>query len=546
MATFEVEKDGKRYQIDAPDKNAALKAVANIGKPSVVEDVAKALPSGMARGVIGMFGLPGDSKQLMGNIGDWVGDKMFGPADPKTRAETMAIRGGPGLTSRGISDAIGFKGYDPQTVPGQYAETIGEFAPAAIGGPSSFVKYGLIPAITSETAGQLTRGYPVEPYARVAGALIGPSIANAGRHLVTPFPTSPERAAAVDTLAAEGIAATAGQRTGSKALRFAEGEIGGHRAANMMEQQGEQFTGAILRRAGINENRATPEVIDHAFRRIGGEFDRLAANNQLSFDRQFSQDMLDTLTEYDSLVPSSLRAPIVEKVAKDIAAEVQGGAPMAGDRYQALRSRLDSAARSAAKDPQLSSALRDMKDSLDDAMERSIAATNPNDLGAWQEARRQYRNMIVIERAATGAGEAAAQGLISPAQLRNATVTKHGRRNYARGLGDFSDLAHAGETVMTPLPNSGTAGRLASRAFPAAAGGLAGALLTGDGYMGGLAAGLGATIGPAVAGRALMSRPVQDFVGNRLLRQPPPRSALEMSLLLSNASQPLRLPAPGP
>lgn len=75
-----------------------------------------------------------------------------------------------------------------------------------------------------------------------------------------------------------------------------------------------------------------------------------------------------------------------------------------------------------------------MRESLDDAMQRSIAQNNPRDLGGWQQARRQYRNMLVVEKAATGAGENAALGLISPSQLRNATV-QQGRRAFARGLG---------------------------------------------------------------------------------------------------------------
>jgi hypothetical protein len=92
-------------------------------------------------------------------------------------------------------------------------------------------------------------------------------------------------------------------------------------------------------------------------------------------------------------------------------------------------------------------------------MERSIATHNPADAGAWREARNEYRNLLVLEKASTAAGSNAAEGIISPSSLRNATINTQGRRNYARGNGDFADLARAGEAIMKPLPNSGTAPR---------------------------------------------------------------------------------------
>src|SRR5690606_5275051 len=82
---------------------------------------------------------------------------------------------------------------------------------------------------------------------------------------VTPFQTSPERVAAAQTLRAEGVPVTAGQQSGNRVLRTIESEIGPRGVYN---QQQEAFTSAALRRAGINANRASPEVIDDAFRAI--------------------------------------------------------------------------------------------------------------------------------------------------------------------------------------------------------------------------------------------------------------------------------------
>lgn len=64
----------------------------------------------------------------------------------------------------------------PKTTAGEYARTIGEFAPGAVLGPGGVVKnltkFGVAPAIASETAGQATEGTKAEPFARLAGALL--------------------------------------------------------------------------------------------------------------------------------------------------------------------------------------------------------------------------------------------------------------------------------------------------------------------------------------------------------------------------------------
>jgi hypothetical protein len=64
----------------------------------------------------------------------------------------------------------------------------------------------------------------------------------------------------------------------------------------------------------------------------------------------------------------------------------------------------------------------------------------------------------VLEKTASRAGEATAEGQIVPANLRN-TVAAENRGAYARGEGEFSGLARAGAGVMAPLPNSGTGQR---------------------------------------------------------------------------------------
>ena len=517
-------------------------------QPSTAADVVKSGASGLARGAADVVGLPGTIGDALDAGGQWALRKgyelatgnapspqggaveRFFAGPTQEMQDKFRFNGGKSLVSsdtvRGaLSDVTGgATDYQPQTTAGEYARTAGEFLPsaAAFGGmsPSNLARFGLLPAVTSEAAGQATKGTKAEPYARLAGALVGPALPSLAKRAISPMPISPERQKLVDLLKGEGIDLTAGQKTGSNALRYAESELGGGKYANMMEKQGEQFTSAALKKAGIVADRASPEVIDNAFTRIGKQFDDLAARNTLVPDQQMINDLGTVAREYGSMVPESARAPIVENMLNDVTNAMKSKGYISGEAYQAVTSRLARAARGT-RDPELGAALRGIRESLDDAMGRSINATNPGDMGAWQEARTQYRNMLVLEKAATGAGENAAAGLISPSQLRSATV-QQGRRAYARGQGDFADLARAGEGIMKPMPQSGTAPRQAARSLGTGAlsilGGGAGAMHSPEAAIAGMLIGGGV---PAAAGRTLLSKPVRAYLGNQLAKAEP-------------------------
>jgi hypothetical protein len=350
------------------------------------------------------------------------------------------------------------------------------------------------------------------------GAVVGGAVPVAARAIgatfskaAAPMNAPPERQAAVDILSREGVPVSAGQRSGSKALQYGESFLGdaplaGGKATRAMDEQAEAFTNAIMKRAGAS-GRATPEALQATQDRLGSEFKALSARNTLRADTQMAQDLGRVLNEYDIVLPSEQKK-IVGNLASDLVERIKkGGGTLPGEEYQTLRSRLTKAANKAQNsDTQFADALRGMRDTLDDAMERSIA---PNDAGAWGAARQQYGNLKTIEKAAAAGGENAAAGLISPAQLRMATSQGASNRSaYARGQGEFAELARAGNQIMTPLPNSGTAQR------NLLTGGVAG--------VGGMTAlsnplmGAAMVAAPAVAGRALWSNAGQQY----LSRQP--------------------------
>jgi hypothetical protein len=317
---------------------------------------------------------------------------------------------------------------------------------------------------------------------------------------------TPERQKLIDILDSEGVSATAGQKTGNDRLRYAESMLGGGKMQNVIDAQGEQFTKAALNRAGIDSMRASPKTMSKGFTDIGNKFDELGKRNNLIPDVTLAKDISGSVTDYANNAPQSMQPKLVGKLANDILTASQNG--MTGTQYNAFTSELGEVARSAgSNDPHLRDVYYGLKSALDDAMERSIAQNNPTDLGEFRDVRNKYRNILVLEKAANGAGENAAQGLINPSALRNATVQKHGLRNYATGEGDFADLARAGEGVLKPVPNSGTAQRILAAGVPSA---LAAGLVNPVAGMTGLVA----AMAPYVSGKALMSKPIQKLLSS--------------------------------
>lgn len=357
------------------------------------------------------------------------------------------------------------------------------------------------------------------------------------RRALSPFASTSERAAAVKILEQEGVNLTAGQKTGSDWLRYRESELGGSKAAQMMEDQGRAFTNAAMRKAG-GSGLADSDNLRTMSSRLSQGFDDISSRNTLQADQPLADGIVNTIRDYNRVLPSDQKQ-IFGNMTADLIDRIKGGnGTLSGTDYQAIRSRFTKLSHnSRINEPNLSEAFRGIRNSLDDAMNRSVA---PQDAGKWGELRRQYGNMKVLEKAAVGGGEDAAIGMISPARLRMAASSGN-QGGYARGQGDFAELAKAGQAAMTPLPNSGTAQRVAAHGMFSglAAGG--GAIVGG---LPGFAAGLAA---PVVAGRTLMSKPVQGYLSNQLATGNMSKKAQAiMQMLMTGQSSALagRLPSP--
>lgn len=223
---------------------------------TTVGGIAKQLATGA---VTGTLGLPGDMASLLNKGIDWATDKAGLGVAPSHEVGTSA------QITRGLEKATGTS-LEPKTVPEEYARTIGGFGAAAIGGPEMAAAKLLPsigsrllrvfgPALTSETAGQVTKGTELEPYARVGGALIGGGGAVKAAKAVAPTIENIGLAKALDYKAVNDL----GVSFKPAAVKFMAGDI-----ATTLEQQGitadvAPFTFKVLEKL---ENRTTPATIN--------------------------------------------------------------------------------------------------------------------------------------------------------------------------------------------------------------------------------------------------------------------------------------------
>ena len=574
MPTFDFTgPDGKSYSVEGPEGATAEQAFGILQSqlggansvsppvsdgPPVAGDVAKSAGVGVGKGIIGLYGMPADVRSLASRALEY-GFEKIGYQHGADAVRSMRELFGEGKTSQAIQKQIEdkFTGefYKPQTTAGEYARTVGEFVPAAAlpfgGGPWMRAASAVTGGLGSEAAGQLTKGTAAEPYARVVGGVVGGFAPSLMGKVITPIPSSPERERLFQVLRNEGVdAITAGQRTGSNSLRYMESALGdaplaGGKAQDATRRAQEQFTSAALSRAGARGPLATPDVMQANQTRLGDIFNDISSRNVLVPDQRFVSDILSTAQKYVADVLPSQRVQgkqNIETILRDIVENIQSnGGAMPGEMYQATRSRLSKMADGVRQsDPQLSDALRKIRNTLDDGFARSIPA---DDAALLAKTRKEYGAQKVLEKSASRAGEATGEGIIVPANLRN-TVSAENRGAYARGQGDLTELSRAGATVMTPMPQSGTGPRMMANGIPALFGSLLGGgagAATSGGLGAGLGAAAGATLGPGIAGRVLMSRPVQSYLGNQLLPgQAPSREAFIRSLLQSTSNQRLQ------
>ena len=519
------------------------------------EDIGKGVVGGLGRGATGLVGLPGTAGTLFR-----AGLSKVGVPDSYLESGAAAVRHVPGISiltapdGGEIQKAVeGYTGkfYEPQTVPGQYGSTLAEFAvgsvaPGGVAGSlgrraAAKVLNTVVPAITSETAGQLTKDTPYEPYARAVAGLVG---GVAGAKAITPMaPAEGAYGRAVASLEREGIPLTAGQRTGSKNLQYLESSavdmplIGGQ-AARLRDAPLNALDRAVTERIyprdqlqarGVpnDVNLPDPRVAREGPAALGANYDRLTQAPFVT-NPQFQNRMTRAQNEYERLVqPHNQTANVADTQDDIINRLVAGQGRMPGDEYQSIRSQIGTHQRAPGINPQEQIALTEYKRAMDEAY---LAGLSPVDRAALVANNRRYALMKQVQPAVDTATDH-----LSPAKLAQAVRARRGAQYSARS-GDLDELAASAKTVLTPLPNSGTAARLAAQS---GGGGGVGAMV--GGVIGGpVGAAVGAGVGagvPLIAPGLATSRLGQAYLGNRALPQNM-RDIIAQTALEQGISQP--------
>ncbi|NBT31270.1 MAG: hypothetical protein EBT13_05040 [Rhodobacteraceae bacterium] len=489
-------------------------------KVGVGEDVFRGLVSGAQRGFTGMADL---AKAGLAPDG-------YTAAAEITSPDSIGIQrregGGFGEVTRAAERII--PRYEPQTTAGEYASTVGEFLPGAVlsgGGLGGLLKYGVVPAIASEAAGQATEGTRYEPYARIGAAVAAPIAVQGGinlaRRALSPAGgADPERLAAAARLRAEGVTPTAGQETGSRAIRAMEG------VAKATDEQLDDFTAAAMRTTGSESRRATQEAIVAADRRIGAEYDRILSNVSVVPDTSVAQRAMSAVDDYLQNAPAAEVTPRIRNVAMEIidAATSKTPRPIPLETLRRWRTELGKLVSSNSE--ATTDAARALRSAIDEATDSAlIAAGRADDLAALRTAREQWWNLLGIKDAASRAGEGARVGVITPESLRGAVRRTQGADAISMGRGTpLAALATSGEAVLATAPTVMPQGVRAVQGLPYMLGaGLGGAVGSTAGPIG-TAVGMAAGAAAPEVGRLAVNHPlVQMYLRNQAVGAPTER-----------------------
>ncbi len=477
--------------------------------PSIQErvlDYAASFGSGIPQGLEFMLNIPNyASTGIQKGIGYVTGAEPFDRSQLPDYANVLS----PESIGKGMETITGGGvDYEPKTKAGEVFQAGGQGLPfGMLGGLRAALVEGILPSMTSEKAAQYVEGSAAELPVRLATGLLTPSVIEGGARLLkggsldVPSPVTPERMAQSKQLEELGIQETVGQISGDANILAREAATQMGRTMN--EKQLETFTKEVLSRAGITADRATPEVLEKGFTRLGKIFDEFAENASIPIDAKLSDDFSNAIFETENVFAVSTVPKVIQDVRDNLMALQGGNRVISGKDFQSITKKIAIMRKS--KDPVLMGLGAELNGILVDALEKSVMSTgNTNLLSRYQKARNQYRALDSATQAVGGQSDAAMAGLIQPKALYAIEKGKIGARNVSKGRSELAELGRMGSDIA-PLPQSGTTPRgTAEGAFGAAAVGIptAGGVALGSG--GELAdvlqsTGLAATVGGATA-----------------------------------------------
>lgn len=297
----------------------------------------------------------------------------------------------------------------------------------------------------------------------------------------------------ISPLAQQAVSKTRGslaQRARNLGFKLTPGQRTGSAGAERFEESMKSFaptSGAFTRRTDHNQAVANSiaakaigetgeeindEILGQAANRIGKEFKDVTTSSTVRLDDTFLDSLADVEARYTGAWGEGNKLTgVIDDALDDIA---KGS--ISGERYHKIASRLGKMARQKLRgensDPDAAFALYDVKEALDDAMERALGKA---ERARFQKARQQYRTLLFLESPGV---VNSSSGQISLPTLANVLKRKD-KVGFARGKNksDLYEAARIGQMFKPSFGASGTAERLS---LPILASGMTTGMVLGD------------------------------------------------------------------
>lgn len=259
-----------------------------------------------------------------------------------------------------------------------------------------------------------------------------------------------------------GMSLSAAQETGSKPLKWIDSTLDSmpftaEKQAAQKQAQRDVWQRKLLESAGDNtgSTSATPDVMGRIKDALGAEFQRITGKYYIPVDNVLLTKLSDIEAKYGKRLTTNQRQ-IVQSYIDDLTSSPVISGQTYGDARSMLKRQSDGMRNS---DPFTADILREIRQSIDDAMNRTIAAgADPADIAAWTKVNKNYSVMknIAEKSADTNTGNISALKFFNELERRYPEIMKYGK-----GPQDVADLARVGKAfIADTLPNSGSQQRL--------------------------------------------------------------------------------------
>lgn len=563
MPIFEVEANGKTYEVEAPDAQTAGSTIAKMAPPAapvndIEQFVGKGTPSngpinvdqgGKTSPLDALLKLPA----LRGTIPYRIAQGMADPALSVAQMAGHAVGKPEGIDSyvnqiaegasvgRGYDPARGDAPFDPARMAGNIAiiaPMAAALTPAAgpgmgsqmLAGASAGARFGLLNPVEHGSDNFLVDKAKQGLAGAVGGAVAAPITAGIGRVL------APKGNAVADDLAAKGVQPTIGQRLGGAWNSLEEKAMSvpiiGDAIGAARNRARVQFNTAAINEAIAPIKQTVKgagfDAVDEAHRAVSSAYDdALAKLKGVALDNQL-QGELASLRGLAGNMPDDMAKAFEKTLANRILNRVSPAGGIEAQTFKEIDSELDKLAAeymrsSLASERQLGGAFAELSQILTHAAGRQ----NPQAAGAVKAADDAFARLIRIENAAKAAKST--EGVFTPGQLLSGVMQadRSARKNaVGRGTSLMQKFASDAQQVLgNKVPDSGTTGRALGAAL--LAGGVGGA--AGAGVPGGLPALLALGGGAALyspqsqklLAAALRSRPVMEPFAQALRQYAP-------------------------